>query len=163
MSAMRTLNQKATISAAVIVIIAAALIFFVIASRGDDKKTDTTNQTTSSDNTKSDSRPSGNAENNQSTDNQQGAAGSSGEIATTDITIQSMAFTPEVIKVTKGSIVTWLNKDDVQHTVTVTSGDGPKSQPLENGDSYSYTFNEAGTFTYECTFHPSMTGKIIVE
>ena len=38
-----------------------------------------------------------------------------------------------------------------------------KSPPLDTGEAFSYTFNEAGTFEYYCSMHPRMTGKIVVK
>jgi plastocyanin len=49
----------------------------------------------------------------------------------------------------------------MSHTVTGDNG-GPSSQPLATGQSYSFTFNTAGTFAYHCSIHPSMTGMVIV-
>ncbi|HEX5395430.1 MAG TPA: cupredoxin family copper-binding protein [Candidatus Saccharimonadales bacterium] len=79
------------------------------------------------------------------------------------VTISNFSFSPSDISVKKGTTVTWTNSDSVQHTVTVDSGnDGPKSQPLSNGQSYSFTFNDEGTFNYHCSFHPEMHGTVTV-
>lgn len=75
------------------------------------------------------------------------------------IDIMDFAFNPDTITVAKGTTVTWTNKDSAQHTVT---GTAFTSGTLNQGQSYSYTFNEAGTFEYYCKFHPSMLGKVIV-
>jgi plastocyanin len=37
------------------------------------------------------------------------------------------------------------------------------SGPISNGATFSYTFNEAGTFNYHCNVHPSMLGKVTVQ
>ncbi len=80
--------------------------------------------------------------------------------ATTNaIDIMDFAFNPDTITVTKGTTVTWTNKDSAQHTVT---GTAFTSETLGQGQTYSYTFNEAGTFEYHCRFHTSMLGKVIV-
>jgi plastocyanin len=45
------------------------------------------------------------------------------------------------------------------------AGAKPATNPdssMKKGDTYSFTFNEAGTFDYTCTFHPGMNGKVIV-
>ncbi|MFQ5886404.1 MAG: plastocyanin/azurin family copper-binding protein, partial [Anaerolineae bacterium] len=40
---------------------------------------------------------------------------------------------------------------------------GTESPRLNKGDSWSYTFDVAGTFDYICGLHPSMKGQIIIE
>lgn len=37
-----------------------------------------------------------------------------------------------------------------------------KSELLTEG-TFSYTFDDAGTFTYHCTPHPMMVGTVIVQ
>lgn len=83
-------------------------------------------------------------------------------VTTDEVEIEDLAFRPENITVKKGTTVTWTNKDDVAHTVTADSGNGPKSELLANGESYSFTFSEVGEFSYHCTPHPQMTGKVTV-
>ena len=58
--------------------------------------------------------------------------------------------------------VTWINNDDAPHTVTATN-DNFNSGNMNPGQSWTYTFTEPGTYTYYCTYHPWMTGTIIVE
>ena len=83
--------------------------------------------------------------------------------ATNTVAIEDMAFTPAKITVKKGATVTWTNHDSVAHTVTETDGqDGLKSGTLQKEESYSFTFNTVGTFKYDCTIHPSMTGTVTV-
>lgn len=83
-------------------------------------------------------------------------------VATDKVTIADMAFAPAKITVKKGTTVTWTNQDSVAHNVITTGGQGPKSKNLEKGASYSFTFDTVGTFDYECTIHPSMTGTVTV-
>jgi plastocyanin len=64
--------------------------------------------------------------------------------------------------VAAGTTVTWTNRDDVPHTV-VSLKKVFKSPPLDTGESFSYTFKDAGTFEYYCSLHPRMTGKIVVK
>ena len=52
---------------------------------------------------------------------------------------------------------------DRQISVCITSVDGQfDSEVLNPGDSFMLTFPEAGTFSYYCEIHPSMTGSVIV-
>jgi plastocyanin len=87
-----------------------------------------------------------------------------GQIIETDkVDIQDFAFGPATIKVEKGTTVTWTNQDSTAHTVTETDGkDGPKSNNLNKGQSYSFTYNTVGTFKYDCSIHPNMTGSVTV-
>ena len=77
-----------------------------------------------------------------------------------NVTIQNFSFSPAILSVKAGDTVTWTNQDPMQHTVT---GNGFQSKPLSNGQTYSFTFNTAGTFDYHCSIHPSMTGRITVQ
>ena len=79
------------------------------------------------------------------------------------VSISNFAFSPSSLTVKKGATVTWTNKDSIGHNVKETDGqDGPKSGDLNQGQSYSFTFNTVGTFKYNCSIHPNMTGTVIV-
>lgn len=93
-----------------------------------------------------------------------GNTGSSNSATTgTSVTIQNFAFTPQTITVAKGTTVRWTNNDSAAHTVTETDGKtGPDSPSLEQGASYSFTYQQAGTYQYHCAFHASMTGTVVV-
>ncbi|MEV5509495.1 cupredoxin domain-containing protein [Streptomyces orinoci] len=86
-------------------------------------------------------------------------AAPSAPAAASQVTIAGFAFSPSTLTVTKGTTVTWTNNDSVSHTVT---GSGLNSPTLSPGDSYSFTFNSSGTFSYICTIHPSMHGTVVV-
>jgi plastocyanin len=77
------------------------------------------------------------------------------------VTLQSFAFSPDAITVPIGTTVTWTNKDSVTHTVTSDSG-AFDSRRLDQGQTFQFTFNTAGTFAYHCNIHPSMTAKVVV-
>jgi len=79
---------------------------------------------------------------------------------TLEIEIKGFAFNPATITVKKGTTVKWTNKDGIKHTAT---GSGFDTGSLSKEGSGSTTFNEAGTFNYVCSIHPSMKGTIIVE
>jgi plastocyanin len=78
------------------------------------------------------------------------------------VTISDFTYTPEVLKVKEGTVVTWTNTDAVAHSATADDGSFDTGL-LEKGESGSVTLNEAGEYTYHCSLHPNMTGKIIVE
>jgi amicyanin len=79
-----------------------------------------------------------------------------------EVIIQNYAYVPAALTVKTGTKVTWTNKDTVKHTVTT---DKPffDSGLFGKDQSYSFTFNDNGTYEYYCIPHPYMTGKVIVE
>lgn len=79
------------------------------------------------------------------------------------IDIVNFAFSPSTLIISKGDRVVWTNKDSVRHTVTSNSGVELNSNTLSKGQTYSHKFDSAGEFTYHCTPHQSMQGRIIVK
>jgi plastocyanin len=93
---------------------------------------------------------------------QQGGGTPAGAGAGNAVTIQNFAFNPVTITISKGQTVTWTNMDSAPHTVTSTTGYFD-SGPISQGQTFSHTFNTAGTFEYSCTIHPSIPhGTVIV-
>jgi amicyanin len=90
------------------------------------------------------------------------AAGMQTAPATTDVKIDNFTFGPADVTVKAGSTITWTNRDDIPHTV-VSTDKAFKSKVLDTDDHYSFTFASAGTFTYFCSIHPKMTGRIVVK
>ena len=80
----------------------------------------------------------------------------------TMVKIENFTFTPPELTVKPGTTVTWTNADDIPHSV-VDKDAKYRSKPLDTGDSFSMTFNDAGEYDYFCGFHPHMVGKIIVK
>lgn len=76
------------------------------------------------------------------------------------ISIQNFKFNPDSLTINKGDTVIWTNQDAMPHKI---SGSGFVSNNLSNGQSYSFTFKDAGNYEYICSIHPSMKGKIIVK
>lgn len=80
------------------------------------------------------------------------------------VSIEDMAYVPASITVTKGTKVTWTNYQAViPHTVTSDTKGLFDSGKMHKNDTFSYTFNDAGTFTYYCTHHKKMHGTVIVK
>lgn len=79
-----------------------------------------------------------------------------------EITISGNKFDPDNITIPIGTTVTWTNQDSVKHTV-VADDKSWKSNSLAKGETFSYTFDKAGTYAYFCNIHPKMKGTIIVE
>lgn len=80
--------------------------------------------------------------------------------ASISVNIRNFAFTPATLTVKKGTTVTWTNADSAPHQIKSSSFN---SEILNNGQSFSYTFNDVGNFDYLCAIHPYMVGKIVVE
>lgn len=79
---------------------------------------------------------------------------------TASVTIQNSAFVPAQLTVDRGTRVTWTNQDSLPHTVT---GPGFDSGSLGQSQTFSYTFNSPGDFSYTCSFHPTMRGQVTVK
>jgi plastocyanin len=78
-----------------------------------------------------------------------------------EVQVDNFSFAPESLTVPVNSTVTWVNKDDVPHVIA--SSDGLfKSKALDTNDKFSFTFTKAGTYSYYCSIHPKMEGKILV-
>jgi plastocyanin len=77
------------------------------------------------------------------------------------VTIQNFAFNPKTVTVKVGTKVTWTNQDSTAHTVTFDTG-GATSDNLAQGATYEQTFSTAGTLTYHCKIHSTMTGTVTV-
>jgi len=82
--------------------------------------------------------------------------------AATVVHIGNFTFNQPVLTVHPGATVTWVNDDDIPHTVVDKNGSF-RSKVLDTGDRFSFTFAKAGQFEYFCSIHPHMTGKIIVK
>jgi plastocyanin len=78
------------------------------------------------------------------------------------VKIDNYTFLPASLTIKTGTAVTWLNKDDIPHTVVSKTGVF-RSKALDTDDSFSFTFNEAGSYEYFCSLHPHMTGTIVVQ
>ena len=60
------------------------------------------------------------------------------------------------------STVTWINNDDVPHTVTANDGSFDSGN-LDAGQGWTHTFSAPGTYAYYCSYHPWMKGTIVVK
>jgi plastocyanin len=78
------------------------------------------------------------------------------------VKIDNFVFGPQTITVPVGATVTWTNVDDIPHTAVSTDGVF-KSKVMDTDEKFSYRFTKAGTYSYYCSVHPKMTGKIVVE
>ena len=84
--------------------------------------------------------------------------GASSAASTQVVGIKDDFFTPARLSVDKGDTVTWRWRGDAAHNVI---GDGWSSPTMKRG-AYSRTFRRAGTYSYVCSLHRRMGGRIIV-
>jgi plastocyanin len=88
-------------------------------------------------------------------------AGTDAAAGGNSVSIANNTFEPGTLEVAAGTEVTWENQDGIPHRIA--SEDGSfDSEDLNQGDTFSATFDEAGNFPYICGIHPSMTGTIVV-
>ena len=83
--------------------------------------------------------------------------------ARNEVMIDNFSFLPQTLTVPVGTKVTWINRDDVPHTVASVDKKTIVSPALDTDEKFSYTFRAAGTNDYYCSVHPHMKGKIIVQ
>ena len=145
------MNRNGLIAFAVVAVLVLGGGAYLLTQNKSSSKTNGSNSSMDNmDTSKSDGSSDGNDEN--------GAP-----VATSTVEIKNFDFTPANITVKKGTKVTWTNRDSVEHTVTETDGKtGPGSQLLAQGESYSFTYDTAGTFAYDCMPHPYMKGTVTV-
>jgi amicyanin len=96
-----------------------------------------------------------------SNDQENGDGG--GGVSTSSVNMVDLQYDPMIITVSAGTTVTWYNNDTVDHTVTTFSGPASfDSGVIRPGETFSFTFTEAGTYDYWCTLHPFMEGQVFV-
>jgi len=85
-----------------------------------------------------------------------------GSTAATEVAvaIADFKFDPQTVNVPVGGSVIWTNNDAPQHTATAAGNFDTGA--IDAQASMSVTFEAAGSFTYICSFHPFMTGTVVV-
>jgi len=76
-------------------------------------------------------------------------------------------FIPSMVTIDIGGEVIWENNDTAAHTVTSGTPSGEvgavfDSSLIAPGSTFSYEFEDAGTFDYFCMVHPWMAGAVMV-
>jgi plastocyanin len=79
------------------------------------------------------------------------------------VAMAGFAFNPQSITVSVGTTVSWTNADAAPHRPVGTSEGGFDAGTANQGETVTFTFEEAGTFPYICEIHPNMTGEVIVQ
>jgi plastocyanin len=77
------------------------------------------------------------------------------------IYMKNSVFSTANLTITVGGTVTWMNDDNMIHTVTADDGSYNSGNIQVNG-SFNKTFNATGVYSYHCVYHSGMTGRITV-
>ena len=78
------------------------------------------------------------------------------------VVIDNFTFSPTPLQVKAGTTVTWVNHDDIPHSIVLNSLN-VRSHALDTDDNFAYKFDKAGTYNYICGLHPFMHGEVVVE
>ena len=91
------------------------------------------------------------------------AAGLAPAAAAVEVTVKidNFNFEPEQLTVKPGTTVTWINEDDIPHTVVATAK-AFRSKALDTDDKFSFTFTTPGSYEYFCSLHPHMKAEVVV-
>jgi plastocyanin len=77
------------------------------------------------------------------------------------VVVGNFAFVPPMLRVKAGTTVTWVNQDDIPHSI-VCPPLSVHSHPMDTNESFSYTFTKAGVYNCLCGLHPFMHGQVVV-
>jgi plastocyanin len=82
---------------------------------------------------------------------------------TTTVEMKRNCFGPTVARIDAGDRVAFVNADGEVHSVAGANGTfGNAHAEILPGDEVSFTFDREGVFPYVCTFHPGMSGAVVV-
>jgi plastocyanin len=79
------------------------------------------------------------------------------------VTISNFKFSPGTITVKSGTKVAVTNNDSTAHTATSDDGSSFNTGDIDPGSSKTITVSKAGSFSYHCSIHPFMHGKLVVQ
>ena len=92
-----------------------------------------------------------------------GQIAASGAAGGKTVTLRNIAFSPKSLSVSKGTNVTFAFRDDgIVHNVVSVGRKKFKTISSRSSGSQRRTFTSAGTYRYQCTLHPGMSGRITV-
>jgi plastocyanin len=90
-----------------------------------------------------------------------GAVAADRAATTHEIVMQAVQFAPATLKVKRGDVVVWTNRDPFPHTATAAGVFDSKS--IAEGKSWRWRADRTGTIVYVCSLHPTMKGTLEVE
>jgi plastocyanin len=76
--------------------------------------------------------------------------------------IKNFSYVPQTLTIHPGQTVEWINDDAAPHSATADDA-AFDSGDLDKGQSWSFTFVNAGKYTYYCDEHEFMKGAIVVK
>ncbi|HEX9634563.1 MAG TPA: plastocyanin/azurin family copper-binding protein [Candidatus Limnocylindria bacterium] len=82
--------------------------------------------------------------------------------AGTSVTMAGSRFAPATLTIAAGETVRWFNDDALPHTVSATDGSW-NSGNLAPGQAFERRFDDPGSYSYLCRYHPGMVGTVVVE
>jgi len=153
------MDKKSGIIAIIALVIIVGGVFGVMAINDNSKDSSNAGSSNSSD-----AKKSSGGTKNSAVDEEQVDMTDKKEVA---IDIVDFDFSEKNIKIAKGTTVTWTNKGDVEHNAqqddvgekftapekSAVKDDVFAGELLKTGETYSFTFNEAGEFPYHCAPH----------
>ena len=79
------------------------------------------------------------------------------------VAIKLFQFQPAKIEVNRGTTVSWINQDEILHTVTAEKKENGFAASLDGkGKRFSFSFAQPGTYSYFCERHEHMRGEVLV-
>ncbi len=92
-----------------------------------------------------------------------GQIAASGAAGSRTVTLKDIAFSPKSLSISKGTTVAFAFRDgSTVHNVVSSGSKRFKAISNRSSGSQQRKFTSAGTYRYECTLHPGMTGRITV-
>jgi plastocyanin len=76
---------------------------------------------------------------------------------------RTFRFVPAAVNIVRGGTVTWTNSSGETHNVTFDGSGAPADIADHASGTNSRAFGSTGTFGYDCTNHPGMTGTVTVQ
>ena len=139
-----------------ITVVALAGIGAVVVANQKDEQPATNSQTAMTEMNQEDMKPS--------TSTKTEAPSSEVQSGTVAIDIKDFAFSKSAVKIKKGTKVVWTNQDSARHDVMpdTESAAFKGSELLAQGESYEFTFDTVGTYSYHCSPHPYMKASVEV-
>ena len=89
------------------------------------------------------------------------ATGLSWAAAPAEVKIDNFTFSPAPLRVKQGEAVTWVNQDDIPHSIVLAALQ-VHSHALDTNGTFVYRFDKAGVYNYICGLHPGMKGQVVV-
>ena len=78
-----------------------------------------------------------------------------------EIKIDNFVFQPKTLQVKPGTTVTWVNHDDIPHSIVVANLQ-VHSHPMDTDGTFALKFDKPGVYNYICGLHPFMKGQVVV-